>query len=513
MTETIAIKKLTTIASDATRKLQRIWMPLWRVLSFSPADDLISTEKNLSVAIQRGSLSIAYGIRFLSRITIRGVREYFFEEGRYPHPKEIVSSLALAASEFGAVKKDVILSIPKAWSVIRTAEFPSTIKENISAVVSYEMDRLTPFNSEEVFYDFRVLRDNDERLTLLLMATKMETLRPYIDALKEDGFGVRGITVNLSGMAALCRYMDDRADHIFVEIDEKGYEGALSVEGNITHTISDNFIAGDDKTKTDKISEDIKSLVDAAKVQGKSPQVAALLKDKSPTLRELFKLKSNLPLKIIGETDMRLRTPVPYKEIPYAAVGSVIQSLWPKAKGLNLLDRGVHEKQKTPILPTVILMLATAVLFILYMIAPLKVEKNRLSLISSQIEQKKEEVRKVESLKKESDEISAEINTINDFKKDRHMTLDIFKELTSILPKTTWLTKLRITGTTVDIEGYASSAPELLSKLETSKYFKKVEFASSTIRDIRMNSEKFTIKMELEGAGKNEGEKPKDEKK
>jgi general secretion pathway protein L len=126
---------------------------------------------------------------------------------------------------------------------------------------------------------------------------------------------------------------------------------------------------------------------------------------------------------------------------------------------------------------------------------------------------RKEEVRKIEALKKELDSLNNEITTINNFKENRPMTLNILKELTSILPKTAWLTRARITESTVEIEGYASSASMLLPKLEASNYFKKAEFASPTFRDARMNADRFNIKMEIEGIKKDEGEVPKNEKK
>jgi hypothetical protein len=75
------------------------------------------------------------------------------------------------------------------------------------------------------------------------------------------------------------------------------------------------------------------------------------------------------------------------------------------------------------------------------------------------------------------------------------------------------LTRTRITDTAADIEGYANSATEIISKLEASQYFKKVEFASPTIRDTRLNADRFVIKMELEGIQKTEGEISKDGKK
>jgi hypothetical protein len=80
------------------------------------------------------------------------------------------------------------------------------------------------------------------------------------------------------------------------------------------------------------------------------------------------------------------------------------------------------------------------------------------------------------------------------------MTIDLLKEITLLLPKYAWLARVHITDTNVDIEGYASSSPTaILPKLEASRYFKKVEFASPTFRDVRLNADRFAIKMEIEG--------------
>jgi general secretion pathway protein L len=79
------------------------------------------------------------------------------------------------------------------------------------------------------------------------------------------------------------------------------------------------------------------------------------------------------------------------------------------------------------------------------------------------------------------------------------MVLNLLKEMTRILPKNTWLTRMRFTESAMEIEGYAEAATEIVSKLEASEYFKKVEFASSTFRDPRLNADRFIIKMEIEG--------------
>ena len=93
------------------------------------------------------------------------------------------------------------------------------------------------------------------------------------------------------------------------------------------------------------------------------------------------------------------------------------------------------------------------------------------------------------------------------------MALNIMKELTTILPKTVWLTRTRITEETVEIEGYAGAATEILTKLEQSPLFKKVEFTSPTIRDAKMNLDRFVVKMEIEGFEKKQAGGEKNEKK
>ena len=510
MTVLANVKNIASVASTLGAKIKRIWVPILRVLTFSPADDMIARKNNLSAAMDIGSISVAYGSRFLSKISIKGIKQYSFEEGRYPQPDDLLSSLSLAVNDFNASKSEITLSIPKAWTIIRTVEFPATVKENIQDAISYELDRLTPFAAEDAYFDFRMLEDKGDRVTLLLMAAKTDKIKPYIDILNENGFTVSRITVNLSAIGSLFRYYEKNSDTLFVEIGSKVYEGGLFSNGLPTHNFSGTLTGLDEKTKIGMISGDIKPLLNISKNKGRAPRIVALFKDKSPSLRELLTSGIGVPVYSMGETDIGLGLTLPQKESP-AAVGDVIQSLGPEANGLNLLKKGRYEKQQTPFALTMSLVLAIASIWIFYLIAPLKVEEKKLQAISGQIVLKKEEAMKVEALKKEAEAITTEIAAVNNFKNSRVMTLNILKELTVTLPRTAWISRAKITTESVDIEGYATTATELLPKLEASKFFKKVEFVSPTIRDARMNAERFNIKMEIEDT--NKGENIKNEKK
>jgi Tfp pilus assembly protein PilN len=144
------------------------------------------------------------------------------------------------------------------------------------------------------------------------------------------------------------------------------------------------------------------------------------------------------------------------------------------------------------------LLLILGTLVGIYWVVPLQIESRRLALIDKQIAQTKGEVKKVETLKKEMEALTRERNMISDFKNARRMSITLLKELTVIVPKDAWLTRVRISENQINIEGYAPSATLLVPKLEASPFFKKVEFAAPTYRDPKLNQDRFQIKMEQE---------------
>jgi general secretion pathway protein L len=500
------IKKFVSFASDSATKLKSIGKPIWHFLTFSPADERILPQKAICASIEKGRLFVHYGSRFLSKIKIKKYIKYPFEEDRYPTPDGFASSLSLAINNLGARTADVVLIIPKAWAVIKTAEFPATIKENLSDAVTYELDRLTPFNTDDALYDFRVLKEEAGKITLLIIAAKFDLIKPYIDALKERGINIKRVTVSLSSIGTLCSYFYEKEDIIFIEVSNNEYEGGLVFEGSVVETFTGSFSNKDENLKPEIILSEITTLINAS--GERKPQIVILVKGNSFDFETELKSKLNLPINILAEKDLSVKSSEPLKDISYASLGGIIESLWPKSKGLNLLKKGIHERQKTPFALTTLLILIILGMYAFYMVAPLRIEKKRLEVIDHEINIRKEDVKKIEALKKDIDAINEEVSTIRNFKKNKPLVLDILKELTNILPETAWLTRVRIIESSVEIEGYASSATGLLSKLEASKYFRKAEFASPTFRDTRQNADRFIIKMELEGVKKEEIKKP-----
>jgi len=508
-----AIKKITSFVLDTAYGVQKITLPLRNALTFNAADDRISYKKELCVAIEKTGVSVAYGTRFLSSLSVKGMKHYPAAEHAYPQPKEAASSVVLAVRELGAVGAGITLSIPKSWAVVKIAEFPVTVKENISDVVTYELDRLVPFSPEEAFYDFLITGETPEKIALVIAAVKADLIKAYCSALKDEGITAGRVTLNLTSIGALCRSISKKRDALFIGTDRDEYEGALFLDGSLAGVVYGRFPAEDDASVADIISAEMKPLIDTAKTRNNAPRLFALLGFK-PALKERLRTSLAFPVSLLDEIDTGLGSSSGQKNILYTAAGGVMETLQPGRQKLNLLSKGLHGRAKTPMGLTAVLVVLLIALWIAYQLAPIQLETKRLVEIERQIKLHKGGVKDWETLKKEIDAVNSEIETIKDFKENRPMTLTILKELTAVLPKSAWLTRVNISQSTVDIEGYTtSSASELLARLEASKDLGKAEFASPTFRDVRMKADRFNIKMEIRGMKEGKGAPHKDEKK
>lgn len=73
----------------------------------------------------------------------------------------------------------------------------------------------------------------------------------------------------------------------------------------------------------------------------------------------------------------------------------------------------------------------------------------------------------------------------------------ILHNLAQIIPDNTWLTRVTIRNSALDIEGESEKSSDLIEKLESQAAFYQVEFASSVTRNTHTDKERFQIKMRL----------------
>jgi len=511
MTTAEAINKTKFLVAEGAAKISRWWPTFLKILSFSIADEHIAPKQCLSAELTMGRMTVAHASRFLSRIKIRGLRKYQYEDGKYPTPENLASAVTMAVRDLRAQKAHVVLIIPKAWAIVRTADFPVTVRDNISNVVAFELDRLTPLSSERAYYDFRIIKQDETGIQIMLASVNADKLQPYVDALKEAGINTRQVIVSLSAIGTLCHYFHGRGKAVFVEISDRKYEGGLISDGEWKESFTGNLSVGDEEAKIKNLASEMSAFADTIKEENNAAPEVFVNCPPTGKWRSMLPNIINAPVRFFGEisTNLRFLKMEDVNKIPPAALGGILESLWPGAGVMNLLDKGIHTPSKMPFAATAVLLIIIVSLIMFWLVSPVQIGEKRIAAIDWEITARKEEVKKIEAIQKDVEGVQKELSTIRDFKTSRPVVLNLLKEMTKSLPKNTWLSRIRITETTIDIEGYAASATEIVPKLEASPYFKKVEFASPTFRDTRMSADRFVIKMEIESLqeGKSSNEK------
>lgn len=94
----------------------------------------------------------------------------------------------------------------------------------------------------------------------------------------------------------------------------------------------------------------------------------------------------------------------------------------------------------------------------------------------------------------------SQITSIRNEKRGAVPLVSILEEMSRIIPDSTWLTDIEISGEEVIFSGFSQSAAALIPLLEDSKLFQAPTFRSPVVRVANQSGERFTIAMGVEAA-------------
>jgi general secretion pathway protein L len=94
----------------------------------------------------------------------------------------------------------VTLRLPADWALRRQVHFPAATRENLGRVIGFEMDRLTPFTLDQVWYDFRVTGEaaGSAELIVDLVVLPRQRVAPWLAVLAAAG--IRPAKVDMAGL-------------------------------------------------------------------------------------------------------------------------------------------------------------------------------------------------------------------------------------------------------------------------------------------------------------------------
>jgi general secretion pathway protein L len=97
----------------------------------------------------------------------------------------------------GETRQRARLGLGNGEALVRRITMPTATEENLRQVLAYEMDRLTPFRAEEVYFDYRVLsRDAAAgQLAVQIAVARRELVDARVAKLRELGANVQGVAV------------------------------------------------------------------------------------------------------------------------------------------------------------------------------------------------------------------------------------------------------------------------------------------------------------------------------
>jgi general secretion pathway protein L len=95
------------------------------------------------------------------------------------------------------MRSRVRLCLRQGEALVRRVNMPIATEENLEQVLAFEMDRLTPFRADEVYFDFRVVsRDAAAgQLALQLAVARRELVDARVERLRGLGANVQGVAV------------------------------------------------------------------------------------------------------------------------------------------------------------------------------------------------------------------------------------------------------------------------------------------------------------------------------
>ena len=391
---------------------------------------------------------------------------------------------------------EIFISVPGDLVVQRIVEFPSTIRENLSETLMYELDKYVPIPADEIYLDSQVIEEIKEsnRLKILLPVVRKKDIDPYIAFGRKIGSGAGSIEPCTTALANYILFLSKIARvkpyAYWIEDSEKGEFGYLKngrlnfsrtvrLKGLETDTIE--IIERELRHVKEKYGVDDSFLYFSTNSDGVNTGVVSLLSEAVGIHVELS------PFPEGGVSIGRFG----------AAFGLALKGLQKLPVQINFMPPALRNKPGRWGYYVTAAMTCLILLAGMTWIGSTVFSKRMMSQrIDNRLKSLKIEVTEVRELETEIASLKAQNDQLVQIRRDYLSMLDILKELTDLIPATARLSDFSLSGERIYITGSAESASELVSILEASSLFQDVVFSSAITP--KNGLEQFRIAFKLE---------------
>ncbi len=427
------------------------------------------------------------------------------EEPKEEREAQLINFINGFISKHSINMNRVSISVPREKVIARFIRLPAATKENLQKVLEYEVSKYTPFEAEEVYFDYQLLKEEEKWLDLFAVFIKRGEVDAYLSLLKK--VGIHPLSIQIPSTAALNLYFYHRG----------GGQDEMAVLLELTAPFFEmNLIQGKDWKESFHLpfpSEEqegkILSTLKRSGLRGEGLSKSTFFvfgldatEKMFPSLRENDQIKAVLPPPLHRVKTVSGAT---RPDKIFASIGLPLKGLIPIRFDLNLLPYGMRKKVREIGKPVFMILASVAVILSLtWGVGVFYQYRKALNAVNDEIKNRKPAVEAVERVQKQKDALRKEILDLEKIRSAEVSKVEILKELTQLLPTTVWIWNLKYTGRELEISGFADSASELISILDRSPLFERVEFLAPVTKEKERRAgmdkerERFKIKARIE---------------
>ncbi len=436
-----------------------------------------------------------------------GVYPILQDNKKEERDSQIIGVLNTFISKHQINKGRVHLSIPREKVVARFISLPIAVKENLRRVMEYEISKYTPFEKEEIYFDFQVVKQEREWIHLFAVFMKKVELDHYLNLLKK--IGIQPLSVQIPSISAL---------NLFLYHRKSQSNGATILIDTTESFFEINLIQGRSDWKESffipsSLMENESRWMNTLKQSGLNtdtyPKASFYIYGLGAVEKTIQSLRSFHSIKHILFPPLNriiFNQPLSKPYSIYGSIGVALRGLVKTSLSINLLPMERRKKVRQIGKPIFIsLVVLASILGLIWGMGIFFQYRNELKTVTAEIKKRRPEVEAVERLQRQKGELDQEILELQKIRSEEISKIEILEELTQVLPQTAWIWNLKYNGKEIEISGFADSASDLIPILERSQLFEKVEFVAPVTKERQMKMEgdkereRFRLKARLEG--------------
>lgn len=484
----------------------------------------IFTEKSLGIDIREESVSLTLvgkklrAIEILAGATIALKPLTGKDEKAEKHFLNKVNRFLI---DHDTWPESVVVSLPRSYVTFKTFELPAPDLASVRSMVDFELERQFSSGLEDLYYTFQLTPKDNNIFHIASAAIKKEIANYYLDLIRKLNLTPTILDVSTFANVNLgFEIENDSSVWALADISSEALDIALIKNNAIEFSrnlgwsrpaIKSANSRKTDPAQLDSLSEEIsKAIVDELQQALSS---CRSIEDNEQVGHIFLTGAGVLTPHIAQHLEKEAEVSTTALQLP-ESIGSVesfspstmltslglgLRELKKQKIETNLLPQDLKPKRKKVNVKVTLALAATVVLLLAGWFANRVIYANRtLDTLNVQLNEIKGQVASLEKIDLEYESLKQYMDILNAISRKYPNKLPVLSELSSSLPRDTWLTHLKFKEGEVEIKGYSPVASKLIPLLEKSKIFKETGFVGTIISESA--GEKFTIHADLETA-------------